>query len=179
MPNAAAKVSRPMRSLRRTLNASAGRRNWASSASDSGGLSGSAIAAAVISSSVRSSRRRQSSAVMPYLSRFLPEVGLLLMFVRRSGRYDANAFASIGPDYHKDAVVKPAEALIALLVRVWVEAIDAVRVIEGQSRLLEREAMIADVASRLPIIPLELVVSHGPRPTIFRNVSGTLWRNVG
>src|SRR5262249_25130995 len=135
-----------MWSLRRTLNASAGRRNRASCSSVSGGLSGSANAAAVISSSVRASRRRQSSAVMPYLSRFLREVGLLLMFVRRSGRYDANAFVSVGPDYHKDAIVKPAKALVTLLVWVWVDAIDAVRVIEGQPRLLERDAMVARVA---------------------------------
>src|SRR5689334_19042729 len=113
-----------MRSLSLTFIDRAGRRNWASCSSVSGGLSGSASAAAVISSSVNASRRRQSSAVIPYWSRFLAEVDLLLMFVRRSGRYDANAFASQSPDYHKDAMVKPAEAAEALFIRVWVLLID-------------------------------------------------------
>src|SRR5262245_24828828 len=131
-----------MRSLRRTFIDSAGRRNWASCSSVKGGLSGSFRAAAVISSSVSASSRRQSSAVMPYLSRcsrFLAEVDLLFMLVRRSGRYDADAFASQCPDYHKDAVIEPAEAAETLLIWVWVLAVNAVGVIESQSRHLERD----------------------------------------
>src|SRR5262245_60133667 len=158
-----------MPSLRRTFIDSAGRRNWASCSSVKGGLSGSFRAAAVISSSVNASSRRQSSAVMPYLSRFsrfLADVDFLFMHVRRSGRYDANASASQSPDYHKDAMVKSAEAAETLLIWVWVLAVNAVRVIEGGLRLLERDAMIAEVACGLLVIPLELVVPHGPRLTM-------------
>jgi hypothetical protein len=68
------------------------------------------------------------------------------MFGSRSGRYDASAFASVGPNYHKDAVVKPTEAAETFLVRVWVVAVEAVRVIESQSRHVERDAMVVEVA---------------------------------
>jgi hypothetical protein len=86
------------------------------------------------------------------------------MFGRRSGRYDASAFASVGPNYHKDAVVKPAETAETFLVRVWIVAIEAVRVIEGQSRRLKRDAVVTEVTCGFPVIPLELVVPHGPCP---------------
>src|SRR5262245_28741386 len=106
---------------------------------------------------------------MPYLSRFsrfLAEVDLLFMLFRRSGRYDADAFASQCPDYHKDAVVEPAEAAETLLIWVWVLAVNAVGVIESDSRLLERDAMIPDVACGLLVIPLELLVPHDAHPTM-------------
>jgi hypothetical protein len=101
------------------------------------------------------------------------------MFGRRSGRYDAGAFASVRPDYHKDAMVKPTEAAETLLVRVWVVAIETIWVIEGQARHRERDAMLPKIACGLPVIPLELVVPHGAVPQCARNKKGPLWRNVG
>jgi hypothetical protein len=101
------------------------------------------------------------------------------MFGRRSGRYDASAFASVGPNYHKDAVVKPAETAETFLVRIWVVAIEAIGVIERRPRHLERDAVVAKVACSFPVIPLELVVPHGPSPTTFRNKNGTSWRDDG
>jgi hypothetical protein len=64
-----------------------------------------------------------------------------------------------------------AETAEPLFVWIRVDSVDAVRIIERGSRLLERNFMLVEVARRLVVIPLELIVPQGrptpPPPAIF------------